>query len=105
MSTSFPLKRFKYWPPSHKGAVLSLPSERKSAFVHLKRNDVDGTRWEAAFSLTTRDGQRLVSFDREEFTEFRKISQRLLSLGELWKKKSLATPPTAPLPDLSHHSS
>jgi hypothetical protein len=101
---SFPIKKFRYWPPSHKAASLSLPSERKLAFVHLKRNDIDGTRWEPVLSVTTRDQQRLVSFDREEFVEFKKVSQRLLSIGNLWKAKLIAAKAEPPkFPDLSDH--
>ncbi len=94
-------RSFRYWPASHKGAFTALPSGRNSAFVHLKRNDVDGLRMEPVLSFVTRDGQRLASLDREEFAELRKISARLLSLGELWEKK-IATPPPPAMADLEN---
>ena len=93
-------RQFRYWPPSQRGAVRALPSGRKSAFVHLKRGDVDGTRWEAVFSIATRAGSsRLVTFDREEFSEFRKILARLRSVGLLWRAKNEISDSSA-LPDL-----
>ncbi len=95
-SISSSLKKFRYWPPSARGAFTALPSGRKSAFVHLKRGDLEGTRWEAALSVTNREGQRLCSFDREEFAELRKISDRLLSTGELWNRKCRRSLPRAP---------
>ncbi len=93
-------RKFRYWPPSHKGACQLLPSGRKCSFVHLKRNDTDGTRWEAVFSIATRKGSnRLVTFDREEFSEFRKVVDRLNSIGGLWKTKLSPPASSSCIPD------
>ncbi len=103
MSSSIP-RNFRYWPPSHRGSYCQLPSGRKSFFVHLKRNDIDGTQWEPVLSFATRAGDRLFSLDKEEFQELRKVLPRLLSLGNLWKEKSGSSDSRVlSLPDIDLH--
>ena len=58
------------------------------AWVHTKYGDEDGSL-EAAFSIVTRKGHRLVSFDIEEFQELVRISQRIDEYLNLWQKKNI----------------